>query len=135
MSLRLRVARQTVRRVGGDSCPMPWNFVVRIGLLAVALSQTAVARTLYVATTGDDANDCLSLVSACRSVQHAVDVSAPTGDTIELQPGSFVENVVIDFKSLSIQGRSGYVARLDGAGVDTVVSVGSAADVMCDNLP
>jgi len=43
---------------------------------------------LYVSTRGNDANDCLSLASACLSVQRAIDVSSE-GDTIHIGAGSF----------------------------------------------
>jgi len=43
--------------------------------------------TLYVATTGDDLNDCDTIAEACRTVQRAINV-ASTGDTILVATGT-----------------------------------------------
>ena len=72
-------------------------------VLYVGLSSAAQAADLYVATAGDDANDCMTRVTACATLGRALDVAAAAGDTIHVAAGTYVENVGVD-KAITIQG-------------------------------
>lgn len=66
----------------------------------------------YVTTTGNDANDCKSNVSPCRSIQVAVD-RASGGDFIHIGAGQFPECLIVN-KSLSFFGQGIDVSIIDG---------------------
>jgi uncharacterized repeat protein (TIGR01451 family) len=71
----------------------------------------AAPGTLYVATDGNDLNDCASIGNRCRTVQRAIDVAAP-GDEIWVATGVYtgvhtrdaVEQVVYVTETLTIRG-------------------------------
>lgn len=80
-------------------------------MVTVALAAPAGA-TLFVDPAGDDTDDCLSPVAACRTIQAAID-KAPDGETIEIAPGTYAEQVIIgNRESLRLQGGPG-VAIVD----------------------
>ena len=79
--------------------------VVLALLIAGVLVQwgTAVAAgVLYVSTAGNDANACLTMSSACRSIVSAVS-KASSGDTIIIAAGTYKEGIKID-KNLTLIG-------------------------------
>ncbi len=66
----------------------------------------ACPTTRYVAVGGDDMlNDCRDSGAPCATIQHAIDVACPSGDTISLSSGSFAEGpqIVVD-KDVSVVG-------------------------------
>lgn len=74
-------------------------------LLLVALPASAAATapsTRYVATAGSDAGSCTA-AAPCRTIQHAIDV-AGGGDTISIGAGTFVEQVTVTDRDLTIAG-------------------------------
>ncbi len=84
----------------------------------------ASARTLYVATTGNDANPGTNPAAPLRTVQHAADISQP-GDLISIQPGVYRESVSVTTSGTAAQpivyrGVTG--AILDGA--DAAIAAG-----------
>lgn len=69
----------------------------------------ATAVTLFVDPAGDDANDCLSTSTPCRTLQEAVN-RAGEGDQVRLAGGTYGEQVSIRSKrALTIIGGSGVV--------------------------
>lgn len=94
---------------------------------------TRAAGPWYVATTGNDANDCLSVGTACLTIQAAV-TKASSGDTINIADGTYVENLTID-KALTLDGQSRAGTIID-AGVNTsvYVVVVTADDVTLQDL-
>lgn len=81
-----------------------------------------MANTLwYVATDGDDNNDCLSPVSACFTMQAAVDKASPD-NTIIIATGVYTQNTTFD-KSLAVQGAGRESTIVDGNAVSTVFTV------------
>jgi len=82
--------------------------------------------TWYVATTGDDLDDCLSAVTPCRTVQEAV-ARAAGGDTIMVAAGVYAVNRLWVDKNLAIVG-AGITAVLDGGGAG--LAVGAAPGVV-----
>ena len=76
-------------------------FVLYLALLAAA-AQSASAG--FVAPYGSDAgNDCNSQETPCTTIQHAVD-EAEAGDSIDVRPGVYTEEVTIDKPLLTING-------------------------------
>ena len=49
---------------------------------------SASGQTWYVSTTGDDAHDCASPVTACKSIQHAINISNKL-DSIKVMQGTY----------------------------------------------
>ena len=64
--------------------------------LTIVLSVSAYSADLYVSTTGTDMPDCSDELDPCLTIQHAVDVAAPSGDVIHVAAGTYVENVTVD---------------------------------------
>ncbi len=61
---------------------------------------TALAATWYVATTGDDVNDCSTIATPCLTIQKAINLAA-SGDTIHVAIGTYSD------------GSSSYVANIN----------------------
>jgi hypothetical protein len=72
----------------------------------VTLSGVGVGNTWYVASTGDDGNDCYSAGTPCATINGAI-AKAAAGDTILVAEGTYfgtgIEVVLID-KSISLSG-------------------------------
>jgi len=84
----------------------------RVTFFVCLLGTVASAANLFVSTTGNDANNCLSPPMACLTIQAAVNKSA-NGDFINIAPGTF-------FGPLIIHDRSNL--RFAGAGPSTVIT-------------
>src|SRR2546427_8724373 len=82
-STRLAVRRAFVRRAG--------RVFAAAFLVLLAIGGQAVAADRYVATTGSDlSNNCMSLITPCMTIQHAIDVASPN-DTIHVAAGAYPE--------------------------------------------
>jgi len=72
--------------------------------------------TLYVSTSGDDSNDCLSEAAACRTVYNAIRLSTP-GSTIQIGRGEFNRDGGLSpFHSINLQGAGMDRTRLTSRG-------------------
>jgi pectin methylesterase-like acyl-CoA thioesterase len=60
------------------------------------------ATTLHVAPAGSDASDCLTVATACQTIDAAI-LKASVGDTISIAAGNYRENLSIN-KDLSLIG-------------------------------
>jgi hypothetical protein len=64
------------------------------------------ASTWYVSKTGNDANNGNSLATAKLTIQAMINTgSVVNGDVIEIGSGTFIEQVVISSKSITLRGR------------------------------
>jgi parallel beta-helix repeat protein len=81
-----------------------------VGLLALGGGRAeASPSTWYVATTGNDGNDCLSPSTACLTIQGAID-KASSDDSIQIADGTYtassLASIVITTDGLSLIGQS-----------------------------
>ena len=90
---------------------------------------TVSAVTFFVATTGNDSNDCLSSGSACLTINAAIS-KAINGDTVSVAAGTYAETVSID-KALTLQG-VGATSIIQASSGHTVEV--SASDITIDSL-
>ncbi len=124
----------TVLSKGGHESPMKGGSAMRYprflifalllmeaGLMALAEGPAGAGGPWYVATTGNDANDCLSPATACLTIQAAVG-KASSGDTINVAAGTYYEHVTIG-KSLTLAGEDRETTIIDGGGSGNVVHI------------
>ncbi len=64
--------------------------------------------TRYVTTTGTDSGSCISLSSPCLTIGYAISQANP-GDTIDVGPGTFAEQLTIT-KPIVLDGNGGVAA-------------------------
>jgi hypothetical protein len=90
--------------------------------LLLALTEAASASTTWYVNgmTGNNANNCLSANTACKTIRHAVSL-AVSGDSILVAATTYKERVAIGF-SLKITGTGG-TPIIDGELINTVVTV------------
>src|SRR5262245_45728261 len=83
-----------------------------VGFTFSHVSQAASAMTWYVAPTGNDGNDCLTTITACKTVGGAV-AKAGGGDRVSVATGVYTEHLILD-KSLTITGAGADATILEG---------------------
>ncbi len=98
--------------------------------LAWGFFPAAGAGPWYVDPDGSDGDNCLSAVSACQTIQAAVNRSS-AGDTIFLAAGVYTENLVLAH-ALVISGAGPEDSIIDGSASGQVIQ--STADLQLDNL-
>ena len=89
--------------------------IVSALILAGILAQSGTAQAadvLYVSTAGNDANSCLTIAAACRTIVSAVGKASP-GDTIIIAAGVYTEGIGID-KTLTLIGFGADATIIDG---------------------
>ena len=89
-----------------------------VGLLALSLLigstvQAAPLATWYVAPGGDDANDCLSLATACATIGAAA-LKASADDTIQIAAGTYHESDILINRRLTLVGADAATTIVDG---------------------
>lgn len=113
------------------------GLVSSLALAILALTIPAFGSTWQVAAGGTDIPSCgIDLMSACQTVQYTITNIAVSGDTIVVQPGTYVEQLTIS-KNLTIQGSQPVdqsTSVLDGGGQGTVVTVPSGITVTLEQL-
>lgn len=115
---------------------------VRLSILPVLLvlsfvPLTSAAADFYVATNGDDANDCLSGATPCLTIAAAMDKAvtdpASSHDTVYIAAGTYNENLAIN-ADFDLVGAGSGLTIIDGGGSDRVVAVGSSRTVAIQDL-
>jgi len=98
-------------------------FILIVGLMALqAPSSARAAGPWYVATTGDDNNDCLSPSTPCATINGAIG-KATAGDTIYVAIGTYTgvdSNVVTIDKDVTISGgwTSNFSSQIDYSSIN-----------------
>lgn len=92
-----------------------------------SLATPAVASTTWYVNgvSGSDSDSCLSATSACKTIGHAISLSA-SGDSIKIATATYKENLTINI-SLSLIGSGASGTIIDGGGINTVVTISSAS--------
>ena len=91
-----------------------------------ALAPALASTTWYVSgANGNDANNCLSPTTACKTIGHAISLAA-SGDSIMVAAATYRGNLTIS-KSLNIIGSSAQTTIIDGGGHNTVVTISNSA--------
>ncbi len=94
--------------------------------LLLAITPTAFASVWYVdGVHGSDSNDCKTRQTACKTIGHAISL-ASSGDTVRVAPATYTENLTIG-TTLKVTGAGATTTIIDGGGVNTVVTISSAA--------
>ena len=88
--------------------------------LALAAVTQALPSQTYVASTGDDANDCIQ-TTPCRTFAGAILKTAPKGIVTAVDSSSY--GIVIIDKALTLQAAPGVYAVLEGGRTDDVVTI------------
>ncbi|MBP7688534.1 MAG: hypothetical protein KA765_11520 [Thermoflexales bacterium] len=118
--------------------PLFWCLVLAlaaIGFPLAALAQAAPTLSggpFYVATTGNDSNDCLSPATACRSIGAAIGKAAG-GCAILIAAGTYYEWLTLD-KDLTLFGTDQAPAVIDGGSAGRVMTVPLSVTVNLVNL-
>jgi parallel beta-helix repeat protein len=86
-------------------------------LVALCLvAGTSFGATYYVATTGSDATGTGTQANPFATIQKGVDTAA-TGDVVEVEPGTYVENIGIENKRITLMSSEPYDAAVVAATV------------------
>lgn len=98
--------------------------IVLIAVVALVAALTATpawaATSYYVSPSGDDAHGGTSAATAFRTLQKAFDV-APSGSTIRLAPGTYLQDAVTRRPSVRVTGPASAVFK--GAGGSRILQV------------
>ncbi len=87
------------------------------------------ATTRYVSPSGSDSNDCLTPVTACRTIAHAVALSA-NGDRIEIAAGTYDEHDIELSTELTLNGASTDTTIVDANGVSRAFYVTTQVEIV-----
>ena len=109
------------------------NSLLLAGILTLAPTALAVTTWYVNGANGSDSNNCMSPLTACRTIGHAISL-AHSGDSIMVAAATYYEHLTIGL-NLTIFGSSAQTTIIDGGGVKTTVVISdSAARVTLSNL-
>jgi hypothetical protein len=80
------------------------------------------ATVRYVAPGGSDSYPCTTAAKPCEHIQVAIDKSA-SGDTIQIAPGTYIEQLAIRDRNLTLTGKSAANTFLDGNQLYQILSI------------
>jgi parallel beta-helix repeat protein len=89
-------------------------------LVLISMSTVSLAATLTVPTD-------------YSTIQEAID-AANSGDTVFVKPGTYYEHLIIQDKSITLQGEDKATTIIDGSGTGTVINVPSTNGVKISDL-
>jgi hypothetical protein len=93
-------------------------------ILAVAASAKAQTSHLrFVASTGSDANSCLTAATACRTLQHAVDLVSAGGEVRVVDSFNYGPLTITKSVTISADGAAVIVGGLNINSADAVVTL------------
>ena len=103
-------------------------------VLFLTLTSTVLAsNTWYVdGVNGNDANDCQTAMTACKTIGHAISL-ASSGDSIIVAAATYTEHLTIGF-SLNVIGSGASTTIIDGGGVNGVVEISSGTVTLGTHL-
>jgi Right handed beta helix region len=110
-------------------------FAVAVAVLA-SVPGAIAASTWYVATTGSDANDCMTSSTPCQTIQEAIN-KASAGDTISVAAGTYPELAVGPLtvsKTLTLTGAQVGVDARSRAGAESVIADVQGTSVAASNV-
>ena len=98
-----------------------------VALILFAAVPTALASTTWYVNgvTGRDSNNCLSAMTACKTIGHAISLAA-SGDSIQVAAATYAENLTIGL-SLTLTGSGASTTIIDGGRVSRVVTINSSS--------
>jgi uncharacterized repeat protein (TIGR01451 family) len=113
--------------------------LIELATFSLTAQPTRAGGPWYVATSGDDTNDCLSPSTACVTINEAI-IKASSGDTIYVGTGTFTNTigteVVLMNKSVTLSGgwEADFTSRtgmtvIDGNGVHRGLYVNSGVEI------
>ncbi|MFA5132645.1 MAG: right-handed parallel beta-helix repeat-containing protein [Candidatus Paceibacterota bacterium] len=110
-------------------------------VLGTATLATVAPITLYVETTGNDSNDCLSVSTACLTIQEAINrIPKNIGHTVSITVGSgnfagFVVSgfIVTDQNQFSVQGTLGAYSPATGLQTGVADGAGGSTEKLVDS--
>ena len=98
----------------------------------VTISTDSVPWTWFVATDGDDGNDCLTTTTACLTISEAVSRAA-AGDRVNVARGLYPEHLVLGV-DLTLAGEFRKGTVIDGGGSGVVIDISPATTVILSYL-
>jgi hypothetical protein len=107
---------------------------ISLSLVALFLTLTSTvlaSNTWYVdGVNGNDANDCQTALTGCKTIGHAISL-ASSGDSIIVAAATYTENLTVGF-SLNLIGSGANTTIIDGGGVSRVVTINSGVVTLSD---
>jgi hypothetical protein len=82
--------------------------ILLVTILGAIVTRVQASSTWYVAPGGNDSNDCLSVGTACATINGAISKAAD-GDTIEVTAGTYSAAVSIN-KAVTLLGPNAGIA-------------------------
>src|SRR3974377_724132 len=94
-------------------------------VLFLTLTSTVLASNTWYTdgVNGNDANDCQTALTACKTIGHAISL-ASSGDSIIVAAATYTENLTIGI-SLNVIGSGANTTIIDGGGVGGGVGISS----------
>ncbi len=88
--------------------------------------------TWFVATDGNDGNDCVTALTACRTISEAVSRTA-AGDLVNVARGVYLEHIVLGV-DLTLAGEYQKGTVIDGGGSGVVIDISPATTVVMSHF-
>jgi hypothetical protein len=103
-------------------------------VLFLTLTSTVLAGNTWSVdgVNGNDANDCQTALTACKSIGHAISL-ASSGDSIIVAATTYTENLIIGI-SLNVIGSGANTTIIDGGGHGRVVTIPNHSTVTLSDV-